>query len=218
MRDPAYWVYRPGSDRGAYAKHKTAHHGHDRLILIGPRAQEIIRPYLGTKLDAYCFSPAAAESQRNALRRANRKTPLTPTQAKRKPAKHPKRPKGDHYEETSYRNAVYRACDKAHPLPEHLSRRPESGRLESRAAWWERLTDSEKDEVRAWRKAHRWHPNRLRHTRATELRPYGLDVVKTVLGHTKVETSQVYAEKDLEAARRVMGRLGKHAPAQRRTR
>jgi integrase len=30
------WVYRPGSDQGAHGQHKTAHHRHDRLILIGP--------------------------------------------------------------------------------------------------------------------------------------------------------------------------------------
>ena len=53
-----------------------------------------------------------------------------------------------------------------------------------------------------------WGPNRLRHSRATELRPYGLDVVKTVLGHTKVETSQVYAEKDMAAAMDLVSKIG----------
>ena len=33
------WKYKP-------QHHKNAHRGHDRTILIGPRAQEIIRPYL----------------------------------------------------------------------------------------------------------------------------------------------------------------------------
>src|SRR5262245_16410920 len=47
-----------------------------------------------------------------------------------------------------------------------------------------------------------------RHSRATELRPYGLDVARTVLGHSKVETTEVYAEKDLAAAMELMGRIG----------
>jgi len=53
-----------------------------------------------------------------------------------------------------------------------------------------------------------WGPNRLRHSRATELRPYGLDLVKTVLGHSKVESSEVYAEKDFAAARELVAKIG----------
>jgi integrase len=209
MSDPACWVYRPGSGRGQHGEHKTAHHGHDRLILIGPRAQEVLRPYLGTKLDAYCFSPAEAERRRNEARREARQTPRTPSQCARRQKARRKRPPRDHYDETSYRNAIYRACDRASPLPEHLrSRRLDNGKREGRAAWWARLTPEEKAEVRAWRRQHRWHPNQLRHSRATELRPYGLDVVKTILGHSKVETSQVYAEKDMLAAIELVSRIG----------
>ncbi len=79
MKNPACWVYRPGSDQGPHGQHKTAHHGHDRLILIGPKAQEVLLPYLGTKLDAYCFSPAESEAQRNAARKERRQTPMTPS-------------------------------------------------------------------------------------------------------------------------------------------
>jgi site-specific recombinase XerD len=53
-----------------------------------------------------------------------------------------------------------------------------------------------------------WSPNRLRHNRATELRRHGLDVTKTVLGHAKVETSQIYAERDLERAKKLMAEIG----------
>jgi integrase len=38
------WRYRPGSDQGPHGKHKTAHRGRARVILIGPRAQEVLRP------------------------------------------------------------------------------------------------------------------------------------------------------------------------------
>jgi hypothetical protein len=40
------------------------------------------------------------------------------------------------------------------------------------------------------------------------LRPHGLDVTKTILGHSKVETTQVYAEKDLAAAMELVARIG----------
>src|SRR5262249_38615653 len=95
-RNPACWVYWP-------ARHKTEHHDQERIILIGPRAQEALRPFLGTKVDAYCFCPAEEEARRHAERRRNRKTKVPPSQAKRRPKANPKRPKRDHYDETSYR-------------------------------------------------------------------------------------------------------------------
>lgn len=42
------WIYRPES-------HKTEHHGKSRVIVIGPRAQEILRPFLAGADDALCF-------------------------------------------------------------------------------------------------------------------------------------------------------------------
>jgi integrase len=209
MSTPACWVYRPGSDQGEHGAHKTAHEDKDRLVLIGPRAQEVLRPYLGTKLDAYCFSPADSERRRSAERPEGRKTPLTPSQRARKPKAGRKRAPSDRYQVTSYRNAIYRACDRAFPLPEHLRpRQDEGGKKEGRTAWWARLTGEERKAVRAWRRKNRWHPNRLRHSRATELRRYGLDVVKTILGHSKVETTQIYSEKDVAAAMELMAKIG----------
>jgi integrase len=209
MSNPACWVHRPGSDQGEHGAHKTAHEGKDRLILIGPRGQEVLRPYLGTKLDAYCFNPSESERRRSANRREVRKTPLTPSQRTRRPKTGRNRAPGDRYQVTSYRNAIYRACDRAFPLPQHLRpREDEDGKKEGRAAWWARLAAEEREAVRVWRRERRWHPNRLRHSRATELRCYGLDVVKTILGHSKVETTQIYSEKDVAAAMELVARIG----------
>jgi integrase len=204
MRNPSCWVYRPGSDQGPHGTHKTAHHGQDRLILIGPRAQEVLRPYLGTRVDAYCFSPAQSERDRHVRQRENRKTPLTPSQRNRRPKRNPKRAKRDHYDVTSYRNAIYRACDRAFPPPAPLAQ----GAGETAEGWRARLTPEQTEELQAWRREHHWHPNQLRHSRATELRSHGLDVTKTILGHTKVETTQVYAEKDIQAAMELVAKIG----------
>jgi len=51
------WHYRPGS-------HETEHHGHSRVIELGPRAQQVIRRFLKPELDAFRFSPADAEAER----------------------------------------------------------------------------------------------------------------------------------------------------------
>jgi integrase len=63
------WTYRP-------AHHKTEHHGHKREIYLGPRAQELIGPFLKPDLQAYLFSPIDAETARREERHAFRKTPL----------------------------------------------------------------------------------------------------------------------------------------------
>ena len=65
--------------------------------------------------------------------------------------------------------------------------------------------------VRACKRAGipQWTPNRLRHSRATELRrKYGLEAAQTVLGHAQADVTQVYAERDFELAKRVMREVG----------
>ena len=94
------WTYRP-------AQHKTAHHGHQRVIYIGPRAQEVLRPFLSRPLSAFMFSPAEAEAQRRARLHENRKTPLScgnrpGTNRKADPQRKP----GDRYDAHSYYKAV----------------------------------------------------------------------------------------------------------------
>src|SRR5262245_56114773 len=133
--DPV-WVYRPGSDRGAEGDHKTAHHGHERAVLLGPRAQQVLKPWLRTDLTAYLFSPREAEALRNADRRQNRMSPLTPSQLARKPRKNPKRCRGDRYRVAAYRLAIYRACDRAFPPPPPLAKRED----ETWKDWRARLT------------------------------------------------------------------------------
>lgn len=54
-----------------------------------------------------------------------------------------------------------------------------------------------------------WAPNRLRHSRATEIRArYGIEAASSVLGHAGLEVTQVYAEQDRNRAVRVAAEIG----------
>lgn len=112
------WTYSPHH-------HKTKHRGHDRKILIGPKAQEILKHHFKSNLQAFIFSPADAELRRRAEMHAGRKTPLSRGNSpgtNRKP--NPKRRPGKNYETCAYRRAVARACELAFQMPAELRRRP----------------------------------------------------------------------------------------------
>ena len=98
------WIFRPAS-------FKTEHHGQIREIFIGPKAQEIIRPWFRPELDACLFQPKESEAARDAERRLKRQSRMTPSQARRKPVKNPKRVPRDHYTVDTYRRAIRRACE-----------------------------------------------------------------------------------------------------------
>ena len=64
---------------------------------------------------------------------------------------------------------------------------------------------------RACRKAGvpEWSPLQLRHTAATLIRArYGIEAAKAILGHSRVETSQIYAEQNLNRAEGIMAEIG----------
>jgi integrase len=103
------WLYRPGSDQED-GKHKTAWREHGRVITVGPRAQEILKPFLKTDLYAYLFSPRESMDAVWAERRKNRKTPSRAVQTRKR---QPKRQPGARYRVSSYRQAVIKACHKA---------------------------------------------------------------------------------------------------------
>jgi integrase len=94
---------------------KTAHHGHARVIYMGPRAQELLRPLLsGRSPWSYLFSPAEAEEERRKRQHAERRTPLSCGNRPGTNRRHsPKRTPGEHYTVDSYRRAIQRACELA---------------------------------------------------------------------------------------------------------
>lgn len=55
----------------------------------------------------------------------------------------------------------------------------------------------------------KWSPNRLRHTSATEIRRrFGIEAAQVICGHETADVTQVYAERDLDLAKRVAREVG----------
>jgi integrase len=100
------WVYIP-------ARHKTEHHGKGRRIFLGPRAQAVLLPWLRADPTAFLFQPLEAKEEHLAVRRAGRRTPLTPSQRARRRKADPKRRPGVRYDSRTYNHAVARACERA---------------------------------------------------------------------------------------------------------
>jgi integrase len=195
------WLYKP-------PHHKNAHRGKSRSIAIGPKAQTLLREFFTPNIDDYLFSPRRAVEEVRADRAARRKTPCRPSQiafnAKMRKAK-PKRTAKERYNRGSYGVAIDRACDRAFPPPPPLAKR--TG--ESLAKWWKRLTAEQRDEVKAWQKAHRWAPNRLRHSVATKVRKHhGLEAAQALLGHERADVTQIYTERNEALAASVAAKIG----------
>jgi integrase len=175
----AVWHYRPAS-------HKTEHHGRERVICIGPKAQEVLRPYLLRDKQACCFSPAESRRKQYAQMRERRKTKVQPSQVDRS-KKRPKKSPGDGYTKDSYNRAIQRACTKA-DLAAHTS---------------DPSIPADQVVVPSWR------PNQLRHSVATKIRrDYGLEAAQVVLGHSRADVTEIYAERDLARAESVMRDVG----------
>lgn len=175
------WLYRP-------AQHKNLHHGHARVIALGPKAQDILRKYLLRAADAPCFSPREAFAQHLDEKHDRRATPAhqgnRPVAAKRK-----RRiaELGDHYTVASYRRAIERACDRAFPAPK----------------------ETVGDALTKWKQSHRWTPHRLRHTAGTVVREqYGLDGAQAVLGHRNARVSEIYSELNVQKAVEIARQIG----------
>jgi integrase len=176
-RSEKTWIYRPFT-------HKTEHHGKERLIFLGPRAQRVLIPFLSIEPDEFLFSPRKVKQEMYEQRRTNATTKrYTPCKRKRKPKRQP----GEHYTTDTYENSIHRGTDKAFPPPEGL----------------------DEEQIKAWRKRYRWTPNRLRHTAATFLRKeFGLDAARVILGHSSPTVTEVYAELDYEKAADIMAQVG----------
>ena len=180
-RSGPVWHYYP-------EKHKNAYRSIERVVAIGPRGQELLRPFLLRPEDAYCFSPVEAEKQRREKLTAQRQTPLCCGNRVGTHRKDDlKRTTGDQYDSKSYRRAVQyaiAACNKAR-------------RAKAKAA-------GVKPNL-----VPKWTPYQMRHTTATKVRKeMGYECAGATLGHTNMSATAIYAERNQGLADEAAKRFG----------
>jgi integrase len=200
------WVYRP-------ANHKTAWRGKERVVPIGPRAQEVLRGYIrmrcpccgvegrpprlgwrsGTcgpcadRLDEECVCgpwPLVELQQPDAYL-------FSPALAR----------------EERYADLRAGRQSKVQPSQQDRKRRKpkvrpgDRYRVTSYAHAVRRACEAQRLEA--------WHPNQLRHTHGTEVRRrFGLEAAQAALGHAQANVTEIYAERDLALAVRVATEIG----------
>jgi integrase len=103
LTDGKVWHYQPRS-------HKTAHLDRGKVIVLGPKAQDVLRPWMDRDLESCCFVPAETSAWNYC--RLRRREPAT-KRAENGEAKVLKLSPGQRYTRHSYRTAVQRACKRA---------------------------------------------------------------------------------------------------------
>jgi len=165
------WLYRPPS-------HKTAHHGHERIVPIGPKGQEVVTRYLTVNTQAFLFSPRQNMEERRIALRLHRKTPVQPSQHDRR-KKRPKKRPGDSYTVDTYRRGITETIER------HNTEKPES------------------EQIPHWFPHQLRHLRALELKREA-----GLDAARAVLGHRSPVITEHYATLDVAKGIEVMSRIG----------
>ncbi|MBI9016903.1 MAG: site-specific integrase [Phycisphaerae bacterium] len=154
--------------------------GELKQIPIGPKTQKILKKYMKRQAKAYLFSPAESMAKMREKRRENRTTKDSygnrpGTNIKSNPLVQP----NDRYNKDSYRRAVQRGIAGAN----------KALRIELK------LKKTDTDPIP------KWTPHQLRHTASTNVRAdMGLDAASAMLGHSDINTTQLYAELQLKKA------------------
>jgi len=186
-RSTPIWTYQP-------ADHKNRWRGHQRIIPLGPKAQQVLAEFLDRESQTFLFSPAEAEAwrrgERAEPRNSNRKTKIYPCEVRARAARRtaalsrtPKRPKGARYDVDSYRRAITYGIGKANRRLRKLNS--------------------------AVTPIPHWHPHQLRHSYATRIRKaFGVEAAQIGLGHARTDVVEIYAEKNYGLAVEIAGKVG----------
>ena len=95
--------------------------------------------------------------------------------------------------------------------PGYNARRREKRRSERKPGRAYTTSSYGKSIAKACEKAQveRWSPNQIRHTAGTEFRrEFGLEAAQTILGHSRANTTEIYAERDERKAIEVARQIG----------
>lgn len=104
-------LYRP-------SRHKNAWRGQFRVVVLGPRAQRVLAPYLSAPPDAPIFSPARCEAERLAAQRSASPTPRRTPLGQRKQGS--RRRPGVEWTVCDYAKAVQRWSSATHAADESV--------------------------------------------------------------------------------------------------
>jgi integrase len=215
-RSEELWLYRP-------AHHKTAHHGKDRVIPFGPRARALIIAFLiGDHPPPEGFShidlmdPTARLVAADAYQEADRGHDTMLRRDTAHPVVFvagcvvdPVSPLFSPWEAREERYRTMRTNRKSKVPPSQKNRRAQQPKCRPQARF---TPESYAHAVGATAKkvgVQHWHPNQLRHLFATEVRKaHGLEAAQVLLGHSRADITQVYAERDLALASKVAIEVG----------
>ena len=216
-RSADVWVYRPAS-------HKTEHHGRDRVIFIGPKAQNLFARTCCGPPRVFASRPRNRNSSDGSRGTRHARRPC-PAAIGRAPIARPGRSAGRKTisPRTPTTGPSSGAAKQAFGMPKNLRSVPGklSPREQERLAKLpakerqEAIENAERERKRLqglaaeWRAKNCWSPNQLRHAAGTEVRRlFGLEAAQVILGHAKADVTQVYAERDMATAAEVMRKIG----------
>jgi integrase len=201
------WVYRPH-------RHKNKNRGKDRVVFLGPQAQAVLRPWMPVTCPD-CGLRDRPDRIGWAGGRCgpchDRREEGKPVAAEAAPVPYPPRYLFSPRDTVLDMRARRAAARKSKPTPSEERRRAE--RKPSPIVPAERYDRRSYRQViaRACQAAgvSAWSPLQLRHAAASTIRArYGVEAAQGVLGHSRVETTQVYAERLLGQAARVAAEIG----------
>jgi hypothetical protein len=175
------WVYEPSD-------HKNRWRGHRKQIPLGPESQKILTPFMGRDPQAFIFSPLESEKWR----------------LEHRPPYHGRERKTKIYPSELRQREKLKAARRQKRKP----KRPKGTRYDTNG-YRRALEYGLKKAKKAGFVVPHWHPHQLRHNRGTEVRKrYGIEAAQMALGHAKANTTEIYAERNLEQALQIAREMG----------
>ncbi len=177
------WLYRP-------EHHKTQNKGFDRVIPLGPEAQQIIEPFIRPQIGTaagYLFRPADGFAE---------------LQARRKEAAVWKKP------DSFYEKWTRRANPRPFRAFYHADSYQQAVRLAVKHA--DKKAHADHPDIPANEQiVPFWHPHQLRHTFAVEVvSEHGREAGRTLLGHQSFTSTARYAAPDVTKFLHIVRKIG----------
>lgn len=175
-------------------QHKTSHHGKDRVLCFGPKAQALLRPMLLRKRDdEHLISPLDSIADRAARMREESRRRIVESGGNPDKAQIGRRPDqpdtprqtdrrvGDRYCKEDVSRAIRRGIEKLNTALSAEGKRP----------------------------IPYWHSHMIRHYVATRTRQeFGAEATRALLGHSRLATTEIYAEVDKNVAKQIISKIG----------